>query len=108
MTTSPADDDEVTRVRTDDRLAKTLLLSAVAPNVPALKEVTAGRLASTEPRLDRGAAGGRRGRDRPRQGQGVAHRGAPRYTWMARARNPVIRVLLSDFDYESVVERAPW
>ena len=32
--------------RADDRLAKTLLLSAVAPNVPALKELTAARLAS--------------------------------------------------------------
>src|SRR5664279_743581 len=32
--------------RTDDRLAKTLLLSAVAPKVPALKELTAARLAS--------------------------------------------------------------
>src|SRR5262249_48458484 len=32
--------------RTDDRLVKTLLLSAVAPKVPALKELTASRLAS--------------------------------------------------------------
>ena len=32
--------------RADDRLAKTLLLSAVAPKVPALKELTATRLAS--------------------------------------------------------------
>ncbi|HUY47649.1 MAG TPA: DUF6079 family protein, partial [Streptosporangiaceae bacterium] len=32
--------------RTEDRLAKTLLLSAVAPKVPALKELTAARLAS--------------------------------------------------------------
>ena len=35
-----------TAYRTDDRLAKTLLLSAVAPNVPALKSLTAARLAS--------------------------------------------------------------
>src|SRR6202050_2473839 len=32
--------------RAEDRLAKTLLLSAVAPKVPALKELTAARLAS--------------------------------------------------------------
>ena len=32
--------------RAHDRLAKTLLLSAVAPHVPALKELTASRLAS--------------------------------------------------------------
>ena len=30
--------------RADDRLVKTLLLSAVAPKVPALKELTAARL----------------------------------------------------------------
>ena len=33
-------------LQADLRLAKTLLLSAVAPNVPALKSLTAGRLAS--------------------------------------------------------------
>ena len=32
--------------RADDRLAKTLILSAVAPEVPALRELTAGRLAA--------------------------------------------------------------
>ena len=32
--------------RAEDRLVKTLLLSAVAPKVPALKELTAARLAS--------------------------------------------------------------
>ena len=32
--------------RADDRLVKTLVLSAVAPEVPALKELTAGRLAA--------------------------------------------------------------
>ncbi len=34
--------------RADDRLVKTLVLSAVAPEVPALKELTAGRLAAFE------------------------------------------------------------
>ncbi len=32
--------------RGEDRIAKTLLLSAIAPNVPALKDMTAARLAA--------------------------------------------------------------
>src|SRR5664279_5567919 len=91
--------------RSDDRLAKTLLLSAVAPNVPALKELTPARLAS----LNHGSiisplAGAEAGvvlaavRDWQSQ--------IPEIRITGDARNPVIRVQLADVDYESVIGRA--
>jgi hypothetical protein len=91
--------------RADDRLVKTLLLSAVAPKVPALKELTASRLAS----LNHGSIVS------PLPGSEVGVVLAKVRDWSRRvpeihvdgdARNPVIRVQLSDVDYESVVERA--
>ena len=91
--------------RADDRLAKTLLLAAVAPKVPALKELTAARLAS----LNHGSIVS------PLPGSEVGivlakvkdwARQVPEIHVDADSRNPVIRVQLSDVDYESVVERA--
>ncbi len=91
--------------RADDRLAKTLLLSAVAPKVPALKEMTASRLAS----LNHGSI------KSPLPGIEASvvlakvkdwARKVPEIHVGADPRNPVIRVQLSDVDYESVVENA--
>jgi hypothetical protein len=91
--------------RADDRLAKTLLLSAVAPKVPALKELTASRLAS----LNHGSI------KSPLPGSEAGIVLAKVREWSRRVpeihvggdpRNPVIRVQLSDVDYESVVENA--
>jgi hypothetical protein len=91
--------------RADDRLAKTLLLSAVAPNVPALKELTASRLAS----LNHGSIVS------PLPGSEASVVLATVRDWSSKvpeirvsdaSRNPVIRVQLADVDYESVVERA--
>lgn len=89
----------------DDRLAKTLLLSAVAPNVPALKSLTAARLAS----LNHGSIAS------PLPG-GEANivlakvkswaREVPEIHVGAEPLNPIIRVQLSNVDYESIVEKA--
>jgi hypothetical protein len=91
--------------RADDRLAKTLLLSAVAPRVPALKELTAGRLAS----LNHGSIRS----PLPGSEAGIVlakvrewQREIPEIHIGGDPRNPVIRVQLSDVDYESVVENA--
>ena len=101
-----ADADKATPAfRAHDRLAKTLLLSAVAPRVPALKELTASRLAS----LNHGSI------KSPLQGReaGIVlakvkdwQRRVPEIHVSADPKNPVIRVQLSDVDYESVVENA--
>jgi hypothetical protein len=89
----------------DDRLAKTLLLAAVAPKVPALKELTASRLAS----LNHGSIVS------PLPGAEVGMVLTKVKEWARQVpeihvdldnKNPVIRVQLSDVDYESVVERA--
>jgi len=91
--------------RAHDRLAKTLLLSAVAPRVPALKELTASRLAS----LNHGSIRS------PLPGSEAGIVLAKVRQWSQRVpeihvgadpKNPVIRVQLSDVDYESVVENA--
>jgi len=91
--------------RTDDRLAKTLLLSAVAPRVPALMALTAARLAS----LNHGSIVS------PLPGGEAAVVLSKVRTWARDIpeihldgddRNPTIRVQLSDVDYESIVERA--
>lgn len=91
--------------RADDRLVKTLLLSAVAPKVPALKELTAGRLASLNHGSIRSPLPGSESsivlakvREWSRQ--------VPEIHVGGEAGNPVIRVQLSDVDYQSVVERA--
>ncbi|MCW3158006.1 DUF6079 family protein [Micropruina sonneratiae] len=87
------------------RLAKTLLLSAVAPNVPALKALTAGRLAA----LNHGSIRS------PLPGGEAAVVMSKLRLWAAQVpeirveatgRNPLVSVQLSDVDYESVVERA--
>ncbi len=91
--------------RAHDRLAKTLLLSAVAPRVPALKELTASRLAS----LNHGSIRS----PLPGSEPGIVltkvrewNRRIPEIHVGADPKNPVIRVQLSDVDYESVVENA--
>jgi hypothetical protein len=91
--------------RTDDRLVKTLVLSAVAPEVPALREITAGRLAA----LNHGSIVS------PLPGQEASVVLAKLRRWngdipeihiSSDARNPVIRLKISEVDYESVVEKA--
>jgi hypothetical protein len=91
--------------RAHDRLAKTLLLSAVAPRVPALKELTASRLAS----LNHGSIKS----PLPGSEAGIVlakvrewARRVPEIHVGADPKNPVIRVQLSNVDYESVVDNA--
>ncbi len=91
--------------RADDRLAKTLLLSAVAPNVPALKALTGARLAS----LNHGSI-------RSPVPRGEAQvvlskvrswaREVPEIHLDGGELNPTVRLQLADVDYESIVERA--
>lgn len=92
-------------LRADDRLAKTLLLSAVAPKVPALKELTASRLASLNHGSIRSPLPGHEATvvlGKVREWQ----RHVPEIHVGSEPGNPVIRVQLSDVDYQSVVERA--
>ncbi|GAA1485108.1 DUF6079 family protein [Brachybacterium fresconis] len=91
--------------RTDERLAHTLLLSAVAPGVPALTSLTSQRLSS----LNHGSI------TSPLRGGEAGVVAAKVNSWAQRVgdikvggsdRNPVYTVRLSDVDYESIVENA--
>lgn len=103
--TSEADNPKVKTFRKDERLAHTLLLSAVAPGVPALKALTASRLAS----LNHGTI------KSPLPGGDAGLAAAKVRTWAGKVpeikvggtdRDPVFSVSLSNVDYESIVERA--
>lgn len=90
--------------RSHERLAKTLLLSAVAPGVPALKELTASRLAS----LNHGSIVSPLPGNEARLVMAAINSWkteVPEIQTTADAADPVIRVQLSSVDYESVVER---
>jgi len=90
----------------DDRLVKTLVLSAVAPEVPALKEMTASRLAA----LNHGSitAPAFQGREGTLVLAKVRRWSAdvPEIQVVGDTRNPVIRVRIAEVDYESIVEKA--
>ncbi len=90
--------------RADERLAKTLVLSAVAPDVPALKDLTAGRLAA----LNHGSIVS------PIRGAEVSVVLGKVKRWavdvpeihIGEGTDPTIRVQVSDVEYQSVIDRA--
>ena len=92
--------------RADDRLVKTLVLSAVAPEVPALKELTGSRLAA----LNHGSitAPAFQGREGALVLSKVRRWSAdvPEIHVAGDTRNPVIRVRIAEVDYESPVQKA--
>ncbi|WP_322753649.1 DUF6079 family protein [Frankia sp. Cas3] len=89
----------------EERIAKTLLLAAVAPDVPALKDLTASRLAS----LNHGSiASPLPGGEGPVVLAKVRgwHSKIPEIQIGDEPRHPVIRMRLAEVNYESVVDRA--
>jgi hypothetical protein len=90
--------------RAQERIAKTLLLSAIAPNVPALRDITAQRLAA----LNHGSIKTRIAGGEARVVLGVvrewAQKDVPEIS-ASDGANPVIRVQLADVDYLSVLDR---
>lgn len=91
--------------RVDDRLAKTLLLSAIAPNVPALKALTGARLASLNHGSIVSPLPGREAEIVLSKVRDWA-RGIPEIHVDGSGANPTIRVQLSGVDHESIVQRA--
>jgi hypothetical protein len=90
--------------RGQDRIAKTLLLSAIAPNVPALRDITASRLAA----LNHGSIKSSIAGGEARMTLGVvrewAQKDVPEIS-VGDGANPVIRVQLAEVDYQSVLDR---
>ncbi|MDN4479712.1 DUF6079 family protein [Demequina muriae] len=89
----------------DDRLMKTLLLSAIAPEVPALKELTAARLAALNHGSIVSPLPGREASmvlDKLRRWSAEI----PEIHLTGDPKNPTIRARVSEVDYESVVAKA--
>ncbi len=101
----PKDDRTARALRADDRLAKTLLLSALAPEVDALKNLTAARLAA----LNHGSI---RTPIEGREGQEVLRRCRAWAAEIGEVRigddpaNPIIAIQLSAVDTESILADA--
>ncbi|BCN58361.1 phage resistance protein [Prescottella equi] len=101
---STSDADVPPGLRADIRIAKTLLMSAVAPNVPALKQIDASRLAS----LNHGSVvslipGDQVGQITNKVKQWAAE--IPELSVTSDA-NPIISVTLESVDYERIITRA--
>ncbi|MCA0156405.1 DUF6079 family protein [Tsukamurella sp. M9C] len=91
-------------LRADIRIAKTLLMAAIAPNVPALKQIDANRLAS----LNHGSVISLIPGDQATQILGKVKRWAaeiPEISVTSDA-NPIISASLESVDYERIVKRA--
>lgn len=90
--------------RGQERIAKTLLLSAIAPNVPALRDITAPRLSA----LNHGSIKARVAGGESRVVLGVvrewAQKDVPEIS-LSDGANPVIRVQLAEVDYQSILDR---
>jgi hypothetical protein len=90
--------------RGQERVAKTLLLSAIAPKVPALRDITAARLAS----LNHGSIKSRMAGGEARTVLAIVRdwssKEVPEIN-VSEGNNPVIRVQLADVDYQSILER---
>ncbi len=93
-----------TGFRGQDRIAKTLLLAAIAPKVPALQDVDSARLAA----LNHGSIKARLAGGESRVVLGVvrewSQKDVPEIS-LTGTENPVIRVQLTDVDYQSVLDR---
>jgi len=87
-----------------DRLAKTLLLSAIAPNVPALSDLTAPRLAALNHGSIKSPLRGGEARVALSVVREWASKDVPEIS-VTEGANPIIRVHLADVDYQSVIDR---
>jgi len=92
-------------LRADQRIAKTLLLAAVAPDVPALKDLTASRLASLNHGSIVSPLPGGEGPVVLAKVRGWSSK-VPEIQIGDEPRHPVIRVRLAEVNYESVVDKA--
>lgn len=91
--------------RVDERLAKTLLLAAVAPDVPALKDLTAARLASLNHGSIRSPLPGGEANTVLSKVRTWAQL-VPEIHVDGESRDAIIRVQVAEVDYESIIDNA--
>jgi hypothetical protein len=100
----PFDDPKRLAFRNDDRLIKTLLLSALAPEVESLRALTAERLAALNHGTIKSPIPGREGQEVLRRCRlWAASVGEIR---IGEETNPTIAIQLSGVDTEAIIERA--
>ena len=103
--TRPAGDSAARNLRAEDRLAKTLLLSALVPEVEALKNLNAARLAALNHGSIRAPIEGREGQEVLRRCRGwAAEIGEVRIG--DDPANPTIALQLTAVDTESILANA--
>ena len=100
----PYDDPRRTAFRSDDRLVKTLLLSALVPEVESLRSLSAERLAALNHGTIRTPIAGREGQEVLRRCRNwAASVGEIR---IGEETNPTISLQLSGVDTESIIKQA--
>ncbi|MGQ4808739.1 hypothetical protein NKDENANG_02127 [Candidatus Entotheonellaceae bacterium PAL068K] len=101
----PDDDPKRAAFRNDDRLVKTLLLSALVPGVESLRSLTAERLAALNHGTIKVPIPGREGVEVLRRCRGWAA-GVGEVRIGEEVTNPTISVQLSGVDTETLIEQA--
>lgn len=96
---------EVQRLRNDDRLAKTLLLAALVPEVPAFRSLTARRLATLNYSAIKARIPGNEGQLVLDKLKAWVSRGVGEIQ-IGEGPNPTISMQISGIDVESVLEPA--
>jgi hypothetical protein len=104
LDTLPLDDPRRTAFHNDDRLVKTLLLSALVPQVESLRALTPDKLAALNHGTIKSPIAGREGAEVLRRCKiWAASVGELRY---GDEHNPVITLQLSGVDTETIIEQA--
>ena len=104
LRTLPVDDPKRVGFRNDDRLMKTLLLSALVPNVESLRGLTPERLAALNHGTIRTPIPGREGQEVLRRLRYWA--GTVGEIRIGEEANPTISLQLSGVDTESIIKQA--
>lgn len=90
--------------RGQERIAKTLLLSAIAPNVPALRDIDAARLAALNHGSIKARIAGGEARVALAAVRDWSQKDVPEIS-LTDGTNPLIRVQLAEVDYQSILDR---
>ncbi len=101
----PADDPRAERLRNDGRLLKTLLLAALVPDEPSLKELTADRLEALNHGTIRAPIAGREKHEVMRRMKSWASR-VGELKISEGAQQPILSIQLSGVDTEAILDRA--
>ena len=104
--TMPADDSQVVALRNDDRLIKTLLLSALADNVESLRNLNAEKLAALNHGTVKSPIPGQESRQVLRRLRNWASRVGEIKIGEDPPNNPSVALQITGIDTESIIKQA--